>query len=95
MAKSGGRSFQVQIYGRVQGVGFRYSTRNLAKKMGINGWVRNSPDGSVEVYCEGDSAKLEKFLRWLAKGPIGSHVSRIQRREMPQSAKYRDFSINF
>jgi len=48
--------------GRVQGVGFRYTTENLAKNFKITGWVRNLPDGRVEIVAEGDQEKLENFI---------------------------------
>jgi acylphosphatase len=65
------------IYGRVQGVGFRWWTRSLALGLGIRGSVRNRPDGSVELRAAGDQDAMAKFRAALNEGPPGSTVERI------------------
>jgi acylphosphatase len=65
------------ISGRVQGVGFRYFTEASARREGILGWVRNTPDGCVEVVAEGDAEALERFERNLRHGPRGARVERV------------------
>ena len=65
------------ISGRVQGVGFRYFTEAAAAREGILGWVRNTPDGRVEVVAEGDAEALERFERSLRHGPRGARVERV------------------
>jgi len=65
------------ISGRVQGVGFRYFTEATAAREGILGWVRNTPDGRVEVVAEGDAEALERFERSLRHGPRGARVERV------------------
>lgn len=67
----------LKITGRVQGVGFRHFTRQQAKEIGIKGWVRNMPDGSVETLLSGDEDQIEEMKRRLRKGPISSKVERI------------------
>lgn len=57
------------VYGQVQGVGFRFTTTHLAKKIGVNGIVRNESDGSVYVEASGNKEQIELFLIELAKGP--------------------------
>jgi acylphosphatase len=57
------------LEGRVQGVGFRFFTRQTAERLGVNGWVRNEPDGSVTVVAEGDRDQLEKLADAIRKGP--------------------------
>ncbi|PWC03614.1 acylphosphatase [Agromyces badenianii] len=64
----------VVVRGMVQGVGFRYSARLEAARLGIGGWVRNSADGTVEAEIEGDEASVEAMLAWLASGPPESIV---------------------
>jgi acylphosphatase len=56
---------QVHVHysGRVQGVGFRYTARDLARSLGVTGWVRNLPDGRVELLAEASSERIEEFLR--------------------------------
>lgn len=68
---------QFFIYGRVQGVGFRYFTWKEAEKLGIKGWVKNRTDGSVEVVAQGDEKQLDDFSRWLQVGPRTAKVERI------------------
>ena len=65
------------VKGRVQGVGYRYFTQTLAKSMGLTGWVRNLPDGAVELFAIGGKEVLERFLHKLKEGPIGSHVKGV------------------
>lgn len=64
--------FKANIYGRVQGVGFRYTTVHLAKKINVNGIVRNENDGSVYVEATGEKDKINLFIEELAKGPSPS-----------------------
>ncbi len=72
--------------GRVQGVGFRYSTRQLAKGFDVTGWVRNLPDGRVEMLIAGESQELDEFLEEIHDSPIGHHIRDQERHtaEMPQ-----------
>lgn len=63
------RSTHCVISGRVQGVGIRYATQRVARSLGVNGWVRNRPDGSVEALLSGASEKVEQLIEWLRKGP--------------------------
>lgn len=62
------------IYGRVQGVGFRFTTTHLAEKLGVNGIVRNQNDGSVYVEASGSAKQIDEFITELAKGPSPSAV---------------------
>ena len=65
------------IVGRVQGVGFRYFTRSAARQLGIVGYVRNLPDGSVEALGEADARTLEQLEAILRQGPPGSRVDSL------------------
>jgi acylphosphatase len=62
----------------VQGVGFRYFTEAAAARAGVNGWVRNLPDGRVEISAEGDAAVMEQFERVVRKGPPGARVENVE-----------------
>jgi len=66
------------ISGRVQGVGFRFFTEHVARRYRVSGFVRNLPDGRVEVIAEGDQAVLETFLNELRRGPAGARVMELQ-----------------
>jgi acylphosphatase len=57
---------EIRVTGRVQGVGFRWSTRQRASELGLVGWVRNLPDGGVRIRAEGDREDLERLLQWLS-----------------------------
>ncbi|NJM62620.1 MAG: acylphosphatase [Oscillatoriales cyanobacterium RU_3_3] len=68
---------RVFISGLVQGVGYRYSTRERAKNLGLTGWVRNLPDGRVEAVFEGDKTTVESVIDWCRRGPMGAEVSDV------------------
>ncbi|MBI5434588.1 MAG: acylphosphatase [Planctomycetes bacterium] len=68
---------RVVVRGVVQGVGFRYHTLDRARSFGLVGWVRNSPDGTVEAWVQGDEARVAEMLDWLRHGPRASRVERI------------------
>jgi len=64
----------VHIRGRVQGVGFRYTTADEARQRGLTGWVRNLDSGDVEAVFEGPRWRVEDMLRWCRDGPPGAYV---------------------
>ena len=66
------------VSGRVQGVCYRISTQEKANSMELKGWVRNLPDGRVEVYAAGDSDQLYIFKQWLYQGPAMARVDNIE-----------------
>ncbi|MGI0489559.1 acylphosphatase [Pantanalinema rosaneae CENA516] len=68
----------VIISGQVQRVGFRYSTQDMAMVYGLNGWVRNLPDGRVEAAFEGDRTTIDKMIRWCHKGPPAAIVKQVE-----------------
>jgi acylphosphatase len=70
---------KAKISGRVQGVGFRWYTQRMAQLLSINGWVKNLPDGSVEVTAVGTSDKIKEFLMTLENGPSMSRVDKIEK----------------
>jgi len=74
---------RVTVHGRVQGVAFRWHTQRRARQLGVQGWVRNSADGSVEAHLEGESGVVESLLKWLATGPPSARVTRVD--EVPTS----------
>lgn len=72
------------VTGRVQGVGFRWFVRREASRLSLAGWVRNRPDGSVEVAAEGSADALAELRVVLAEGPEGARVAEV--RELPGDA---------
>ncbi len=77
------KAYIIQVYGRVQGVGFRYYTRKKAVELGINGFVRNMRDGSVYIEAECDGDMLELFVDWCRQGPEWSRVEKVSVQEKP------------
>jgi acylphosphatase len=76
-------------------VGFRYSTVNQARRGNLTGYVRNLPDGSVEVIAEGQASNLKALLSWLEHGPPGAVVRRVEHRFTAFGGTYRNFSVEF
>jgi acylphosphatase len=65
------------VTGRVQGVSFRYYAEREAARLGVAGWVRNDPDGSVAAHVEGDPGAVDGFVRWCHEGPRSARVERV------------------
>ncbi len=89
------KSLHCLIKGKVQGVGFRMWTKDVAEYMGIRGWVRNLSDGRVEVLAQGDKEKLEEFKGKLATGPVMSRVDDIECKYIDYDEEYNEFEIKF
>lgn len=80
------------VSGRVQGVWYRGSAQEQARKLGVTGHARNSPDGTVEVLACGDDAAVDAFIAWLHKGPMLARVETVQ--VMPcETPAPADFSV--
>jgi len=84
------RTFRVS--GRVQGIGFRWTAREEALRLGLGGWVQNNDDGTVSGLVEGEEASLEAFAAWLARGPRGAWIEEVSWRETAATGM-RLFSI--
>jgi acylphosphatase len=65
---------RISVRGLVQGVFFRAETRRMAVSLGLKGWVRNMPDGTVQAVFEGERAVVEKAVEWCRHGPAGARV---------------------
>ncbi|MDQ7879615.1 acylphosphatase [Microbacterium sp. QXD-8] len=68
------RRVHVTVRGDVQGVGYRYTLRMVAREAGVAGWVRNRRDGAVEAELEGTPGQVDEVLAWMAEGPPGARV---------------------
>jgi acylphosphatase len=69
---------EVRVEGRVQGVFFRTELRDRARSRGVDGWVRNAADGSVEAVFEGAKVAVESLVRWCGEGPRGARVDDVR-----------------
>jgi acylphosphatase len=84
------------VYGRVQGVFFRYFVRNVAVTLGLKGYVRNLAGGdAVEVEAEGDKQQLDKLVEQLKIGPPGARVERVETNWSDYSGQFTDFGIRY
>ena len=81
------------IKGKVQGVSFRYFTLKQAREIKITGWVRNKPNGNVEVFARGDETNLELFINQLRQGSSFSRVDDVMLNWDYEGSEYADFSI--
>ena len=83
------------VSGRVQGVCFRAETRRQAEKLGVKGWVRNLPDGRVEVLSEGEDQRVRSLIAWCRTGPAHARVDTLE--EFPEACtgEFDIFSITY
>ena len=84
---------QITVYGRVQGVGFRFFVQHAGNRLGLVGNVRNCPEGTVEIVVEGNDKKLAEFIRQVEKGPPLARVERVAVLDIPVKGTYSSFSI--
>ncbi|WP_319415445.1 acylphosphatase [Marispirochaeta aestuarii] len=95
MGTAEGSACRFTVHGRVQGVGFRYSTVRRAQTLRLAGYVRNRADGSVEVWAEGTAGALDSLYAWLQRGPSMARVDRVDRDHFAPSGRYRGFSVTY
>lgn len=86
---------KVRVYGIVQGVFFRANTKRVADSLGLSGYVRNMPDGSVEAVFEGDKDSVEKAIEWCRKGPPLAVVEKVEVEWEPYKGEYKGFYIKY
>jgi acylphosphatase len=77
----------------VQGVGFRWFARESAERLGVSGWVKNLPDGTVEGEAEGEEAAVAEFVAALKKGPAFSRVDDVEARKVKETGGVGSFEI--
>jgi acylphosphatase len=82
------------VSGRVQGVGFRFFARDAAVREGLHGWVRNLPDGSVEILAEGDREALDRFERLASHGPPRARVMHVEASQVAVEDRVGGFVID-
>jgi acylphosphatase len=87
--------YEINITGRVQGVGFRYFVHQKANEMGITGWVKNSVEGGVIIVAQGIEPELKTFIDYLYIGPTRSRVDRITVNKMQVLTVFDNFSVKY
>lgn len=86
------RTVHLIVKGRVQGVSYRASAKEEADRLSITGWVRNTPEGHVEITATGSDAALKAFTAWCHRGPSHAHVTNLITESQPETL-FKDFSI--
>ena len=81
--------------GRVQGVGFRYTAEAIAHRLGLTGWVKNLPDGRVEIVCEGSKEKIDSLLSEIQQSQLGRHIQKTDCVWEEPTNEYDDFRVEF
>lgn len=85
------KTYRAQVFGIVQGVGFRYHTARMAEKSGLCGRATNLADGSVEVLIQGEQEAVQQLLEWLAHGPRTACVERLEVEEYEAAESFDGF----
>ncbi|RME20621.1 MAG: acylphosphatase [Deltaproteobacteria bacterium] len=81
------------VRGRVQGVWYRASTQTRARQLGLVGWVRNLPDGSVELVAEGPRAALDQLIAWCHDGPPDAVVTAVEPQFEAATGEFTSFEV--
>ncbi|HEY1557235.1 MAG TPA: acylphosphatase [Kofleriaceae bacterium] len=89
------RRIHAVVTGHVQGVSYRAETAACARGLGLVGWVRNLPDGSVELEAEGDDAPLAALVSWCEHGPPAARVTRVRIEELSPNGGDREFAVTY
>src|SRR6266481_6368545 len=88
-------SLQVFYEGRVQGVGFRFTVRHIAKGFDVTGWVRNLPDGRVELQVTGEGGEVRAFLDCIAQGELHALIHKQTENKFNEPVPTRGFEIRY
>lgn len=87
------KRLEIEVFGDVQGVSFRYVAKSIAKKLGVFGWIRNETNSSIRIVIEGDSEKVQEFLDWCHHGSPMATVEKVESREGEYTGEYKDFEV--
>ena len=90
----GQKRIHLVIRGQVQGVYFRASAQREARQLGLTGWVRNRPDGAVEIIAEGEEDQVKDLLNWSQRGPSTARVDNIETRWRSYTGEFAEFKIS-
>lgn len=93
--KKDARRLHILYKGRVQGVGFRYTAEKIALDAGLTGWVRNLPDGDVELLAEGAEKTLQTLIEQIQASPVGRHIKKAIVDWQECRDEFDDFRVEF
>ena len=88
------KAVKLMLYGVVQGVGMRFYVSNTAKRVGVSGFVRNLPDGSVEIVAEGAAHEVDTFIEKVKNAPRG-RITDTEIKDVPVKGSYNGFQVRF
>ena len=88
------KQIHLVVRGRVQGVFYRASAQREAKRLGVTGWVKNRPDGSLEIVAEGEEDQVKDFLAWAQHGPSTARVDKVETRWRSYTGEFAEFRIS-
>ena len=89
----GQKRIQLVVRGRVQGVFYRATAQREARMHGLTGWVKNRPDGSVEMVVEGEEDSVKDFLAWAQQGPATARVDKVETKWRSYTGEFSGFRI--
>ncbi|MFX0043068.1 MAG: acylphosphatase [Candidatus Hodarchaeota archaeon] len=89
------KRIKIKVYGLVQGVFFRYTTRKVARKLGLTGYVKNLPNGCVLIEAEGPENKLYELLEFSKKGPKYAQVEKVEHELQEAKNEFKEFEYAF
>lgn len=85
---------KLRVYGKVQGVGYRYHAAHQASRYDIKGYAKNLPDKSVEIVGQSEiKSKLDSFVRECRRGPLLSKIDKVEQEQIPDSDELEDFEV--
>lgn len=87
------QTYSIRVTGKVQGVYYRASTRVKASDLGVKGWVRNEPDGTVSILAQGEESDIQSLIKWCRTGPPGAVVDRVEFDKLSEKQIFETFSI--
>ncbi len=85
----------IRVFGDVHYVGFRFSTIEVARDLGLTGWVRNEPAGTVQIVAEGKKEQLENLVTWAKKGPTLAKVEKIDVEWSGDTGEFSGFDVSY
>lgn len=89
------RKASIHVTGIVQGVYYRYTTQRKADEFALGGTVRNMPDGSVSIVCEGEEEAVLRLVEWCKQGPRGARVDKVDVRWEEATGSFSGFTIDY
>jgi len=89
------KRINIIVHGNVQGVFFRSNTKKMAESLGLNGYAKNMPDGTVEVVAEGPEDKLKQLIEFCKNGPEAAEVSKIDVKFEKASNEFDGFEVRY